>query len=64
MYIVMSSKEVVSNWDNIKKDYHNNNPEIDDPYEYIQKAREGKVFAGGYQIIICDKLPKFERSSS
>lgn len=60
MYIVMSSQEVIANWDNIKNDPYNNNPEIETPYEYIHKAKKGLVFAGGYQIIISDKLPEFE----
>jgi len=60
MYIVMSSAEVINNWSNIQKDTNNNNPEINNPYEYIYKAKKGLVFAGGYQIIISDKLPVFE----
>ena len=59
MYIALSSAEIIANWDSIKNDTYNNNPEIDNAYEYIHKARKGLVFAGGYQIIICDKLPEF-----
>jgi hypothetical protein len=60
MYIVISSAEVINNWSNIQKDTHNNNPEIKNPYEYIHKAKKGLVYAGGYQIVISDKMPEFE----
>ena len=60
MYIVLTSQEVIANWKNIKSDPYNNNPEIENPYEYIYKAREGLVFAGGVQVVISDKLPEFD----
>lgn len=61
MYIVLHSEFVINNWDNIKNDHYNNNPEIENPYEYIYKAKKGLVFAGGVQIIISDKLPEFDK---
>ena len=60
MYLVLSSKEVIANWDSIKNDRYNNNPDIKTPEEYIEKAVKGLVFACGAQIIISDRLPKFE----
>lgn len=59
MYLVLSSAQIILNWENIKNDPDNNNPEITNVYEYIQKAKEGLVFAGGVQVIVSDELTKF-----
>jgi len=60
MYLVLSKKEVFHHWENIKNDPCNNNPRINNPQEYIHKAKQGLVYAGGVQIIISDRLPKFK----
>ena len=60
MYIVLTSQEVIDKWEYIANDQYNNNPEINNPYEYIYKAKKGLVSAGGCQVIVSDELPKFE----
>lgn len=60
MYIVLTSQEVITNWKNIKNDPYNNNPDIDNPYEYIHKAKRGLVSAGGIRVIVSDRVPELE----
>ena len=60
MYLVLSSQEIIQNWESILNDRYNSRPDIKDPYRFIHECRTGVVTAGGAQIIICDKLPEFK----
>jgi len=61
MYLFLSEKQIVSNWESIKADPHNNRPDIRTPERYIIEARAGKVKAGGALVVVQDNLTTCNR---
>ncbi len=56
--LILTSEQVHNNWHMIKSDPLNNNPEIESPEEYIEKAKLGLVTAGAADVVVIDKLPE------
>lgn len=59
MYLVLTSEEILWNWDELRDSPDNDNPEIKNPYEYIHKAKKGLVSICGVRIYVSDRLPEY-----
>lgn len=60
MYLIVTEKCIIENWDDIQRDYYSGYEDIKSPYEFIYKAKKGEIKYMGMLIQICYELPKFK----